>query len=944
MGMVRVGVRARFCVACVAFCAVVGYLGLAGVSAFAVQLPVITGEASSGATSTEVKVSAQIEAGGVPTTYRVEYGTGEAYGSSTPEASLGAPQSAVPVAVQLTGLQPGTEYHFRFVATGALTTLGTDATFTTVTSSASALGLPDGRAYELVTGLGSPGEVIVPEGPEMAATPIIDPSTELPFRASADGSAVAYVGDPGEVGGNGISGSGTGNALIATRDPRQRRWDVSDVTPPPLTEHAEEPKYRAFSGDLSVGVLVEPARGLASIGSEGPAGCEVLYSRTGAGYRALFTETQLPGYCGEVAEFEPSPTGQDLEFAGGNAGTASVPQYSRLLFQTPAPLTEGTELSPEGEGNNLEGEGNNLYESVGGQLHLVSALPDGTRDPNAVFGSPPGARRSQSDFSNVISADGTRMFWTDLTTRGLYVRENPSQPQSPIGAGGECTVPADACTVQLDTTEGPGPSGGGAFWTASADGSRVLFTDCSRLTSDATAISAEGCERDSEEGSFPGQRHRLLTGNDLYEYNFDAPEGKRLTDLTIDANAGDPLRADVQGVVGASEDGSYVYYVAGGALAPGAKPLNCREPTEEEHEKREKGGLSEEEQKRLEAERVQELLGHLPAGRGCNLYVEHIGEPPRLIATLAAKDDHLERSASATEVRLGAWQRELGSRTAEATPSGHQLVFESTQQLTGYDNSLLATENVPGFGEHAAEVFIYDSASGRLLCASCDPRNAPPSPERNAAEETHSGSGTYLPPSLSATSMRRWVSEDGSRVFFDTTQPLVPQDTNGNQDVYEWEREETPGCPSATSRWGGCVFLLSGGNSRDESFLIDADATGDNVFFIHRGGLGQAISTEGKMNVFDARVGGGFSESSLACEGSGCQGVPPAPPIFATPSSATFSGAGNFPPPSPAVVKPKKTVKCSRGKKLSHGKCVKAKSKRKAKRAKRASNHRRGKS
>ena len=41
-----------------------------------------------------------------------------------------------------------------------------------------------------------------------------------------------------------------------------------------------------------------------------------------------------------------------------------------------------------------------------------------------------------------------------------------------------------------------GPSGGGKFWAASSDGSRVFFTDCSQLTPDSTAVPTTECERE----------------------------------------------------------------------------------------------------------------------------------------------------------------------------------------------------------------------------------------------------------------------------------------------------------------------------------------------------------------------------------------------------------------------------------------------------------------
>ena len=45
---------------------------------------------------------------------------------------------------------------------------------------------------------------------------------------------------------------------------------------------------------------------------------------------------------------------------------------------------------------------------------------------------------------------------------------------------------------------------------------------------------------------------------DLYRYQFEVPKAQTLTDLTKGAVPG-----DVHGVVGASDDGSYLYFVAG---------------------------------------------------------------------------------------------------------------------------------------------------------------------------------------------------------------------------------------------------------------------------------------------------------------------------------------------------------------------------------------------
>ena len=866
---------------------------------FTTSAPVVEDETTTSIGVTEAALTAKVDAAGIATSYRVEFGTTSSYGKSTAEVSLGAARVAVSAPAHLTGLTPSTTYHFRYVAVNELEeeVVGEDETFATAPSGTGITGaegcpnrtlagfspfLPDCRAYELVSS-DSPGEVYVPKDHVLLGREE-DIPTSLPMQASSAGDAAAYVGDPGSTGGTGSVGSGLGDEFISSRG-ADGHWRVQTVTPQSAVEdETTAPEFSAFSADLSTGVFTaypSVANHLSSIASPGgPPDCFVLYLRDSGGYHALFTETMQPGSCGRIEGFSL----QSLLFAGGNEGATSGDRFRDLLLQTPAALSPSAEPAVE------EGAGNNLYESIGGAVHLVNVLPKGESVPNAVFGGPAIGSNDYPDFDHAISADGSRIFWTDLdTTSGpenpagltrLFAREDPSSPA--------------ASTVQLDVPEGgPGAPGGGRFWTASGDGSKVLFTDESKLTTDSTAE--------------PGMAN-------LYLYDFNEPPSARLSDLTPAVGAG------VQGVIGASNDGSYVYFVAEGVLASNKNTERDTAETracEEAEGNLQRGTPSEE-----------EARGHLPAGIGCNLYVLHDGET-KFIAALARKDDNVVSGRRAQQVTAGDWQPELGARTAQVTPDGRGLVFESTQRLTGYDNSnlieFIGGDEIPR-PEHAVEVFAYDAASGAsgtLRCASCAPSGERPVQEANGV-----GAGTFLPVTASPSSVRRWISADGTRVFFNSSQPLVPQDSNGLQDVYEWEREGTSGCPAATSSSGGCVFLLSGGQSSDSSFFIDSDLTGNNAFFAHRGQLAQVGAPEGKMDLLDARVGGGFPESSLACTGTGCQGVPPAPPRFATPSSATFSGPGNFPPPVSRAIKSKprkKSVKCRKTFTRKHGKCVRAK-------------------
>jgi hypothetical protein len=168
-----------------------------------------------------------------------------------------------------------------------------------------------------------------------------------------------------------------------------------------------------------------------------------------------------------------------------------------------------------------------------------------------------------------------------------------------------------------------------------------------------------------------------------------------------------------------------------------------------------------------------------------------------------------------------------------------------------------------------------------------------------------------------------WMGDDGGRVFFDSSEPLVGEDTNGAQDVYEWERDGLGSCSSSS----GCVYLLSGGVSKSASWLEGVSGSGDDVFFATRARLVPEDANEA-FDLYDARVDGVQPVAPPACSGTGCQGVPAPPPVFATPSSVTFEGVGNFPqPPTPApapkAAARKKTARCPKHEQRTHGRCAK---------------------
>jgi hypothetical protein len=524
-----------------------------------------------------------------------------------------------------------------------------------------------------------------------------------------------------------------------------------------------------------------------------------------------------------------------------------------------------------------------------------------------------------------VSNDGSRVFFTgaegkeEASQEGnilgqVFLRENPTQPQSPYAAG-KCSVMTDACTVMVSasqrkvadpndpsTSEFPNGVRPARYWGASADGSRVFFTSRAELTDNANTGPADSAAN-------------------LYEYDVETGV---LSDLTVDTNAADANGASVLGLVTASEDGAYVYFVADGDLAEGA------------------------------------VSGHP------NLYLRHAGEVT-FIATLAAAvaETYAEEGGDSEDWRGTQPQKQVQTvygglsigpegHTVRVTPDGTHLAFESERSLTGYDNEpvkasecqtppVVKQTREPG---PCREVYLYDAVKGALVCASCDPTGARPT-----------GPAHFRTPELSVITPvstfyePRNFSDDGSRLFFQSPDALVPQDSNGVQDVYEYH--------------DGHVYPISDVAGNQASFFLDASATGNDVFIATSDQLVPG-DTDTRIDVYDARVGGGYpvSVSPPACtNGDSCKPTVSAQPgVFGTPASATFSGAGNLLPAAPAVpAKPKsaaqlraerlgKALKMCRAKHNSHRRAVcerRARAKYgpvKAKKARRAGNNRRAKS
>jgi hypothetical protein len=468
----------------------------------------------------------------------------------------------------------------------------------------------------------------------------------------------------------------------------------------------------------------------------------------------------------------------------------------------------------------------NLYEWAAGNLSLVNILPSGV----ATAGEASLGGSFGNNTRHAIADSGARVVWSSqgAGSTALYMRDMIREE-----------------TIQVDAAQGGTESGGGVFQTASSDTSTIFFTDSKSLTGDAFRT-------------------------DLYVFETDS--GK-LANITPDES--DPEGADVRSVIGASKNGEEAYFVAGGTLAPGA------------------------------------VVG------ANNLYLtRHVGArwETSLIATLSEDD---RRGFDQTRTN-----GDLVGVSARVSSDGRFLAFMSDAALTPYDNRD-ANSDRPD-----EEVYLYDSAAPKLTCVSCNPTGARPVGELDSREAPFplmdpvgAWGGRWLAatvPSWTPMTLQispyqpRYLSDSG-RLFFNSADALVSQDSNGRSDAYEYEPNGVGTC----AKQAGCVALISRGSGNSDAAFLDASSSGDDVFLLTRDRLlRQDFDTS--FDIYDARVCTGthpcFPEQAASpppcTTGDSCKPAPSPPPAaFGAPASATFAGEGNLKPATTVAAKHKKTAK-----------------------------------
>lgn len=645
---------------------------------------------------TTAKLAGYVNPNNQLTTYRFEYGLTTAYGMQSPaefEPSAGSGGVPLLVKAHLGGLQPNSIYHYRIVASNASgVTTGPDQQFETseALQLLNSCGLPDGRCLEMVSPAdkGAVGTVgAAAAGEDLRAQP------------ATEGDAIAY-----QIA-NGLTDASAPNEVLYGSTRSESRWLTTQWSPP-LSEVTEVLRGLAVTGytrglspDLSCGV----------VGSVIPLTADTPARVIEAGGGNLYRRDNLTGAYRIITELPPVnaplPAGTMTVSAGSQEydviGISD--DCERVVFATPYKYAGVEGLVEAGTVGRRA-----LYEWDGEELHGVGLVPSPTGEVEAlVSAGAPGYTNAGENIQNAMSVDGDKVFFSAISQLG-----------PDVGKAAVFARVGRASTINVSQSETVVPTAGARFQGASTDGRKVFFTANYGL-SDATSSGLTNVDCANSNLQFGSC--------DLYEYDFNAPSGERLVDLS--PHTAEEQGAAVAGVVAISDDGEYVYFAARGQLVPGKGRTFSQNQSEETH----------------------------------SIYLAHQGSMA-YVGTVTDEDLTLGGNA----VLMAAGRR----WAAHATPDGRYLLFGSSANVTGF---------APG---GTVQAYRYAADSDTTVCVSCrkdglSPQSADLRPLPSLLDVSSSKSG--LEPLRALTS-------DGDQAFFLSRDSLVSGAREGDVNLYEWRR------------------------------------------------------------------------------------------------------------------------------------------------------------
>jgi hypothetical protein len=817
--------------------------------------PEILSEAFSGVGQSTATISGSINPHSSPTGYVVEYVTAKAFAESgyatatkipAVEVAIGSGFTGVAISQTLSGLIPGTKYHFRvFAKNGVSQVPGADQVFTTRGSSPLfpscpanegfriewSASLPDCRAYEQSSSPDKNGGSVAGLYPMMFA--------------SEDGSAVTFYSAAGALPPAQRGGTQNYSTYLARREVAAGSWSSQRLLPPEsIGEFAE---FLGATPDLRYAVV--------EAGS--------LLAETG-----LFAINTEDGSVTQIVPYVPSEK-RVIQFGFDGASADG----SRIFFESKATVqTTPKTPAPAAGHDNLY-----MWERSTGDVSLVGVLPAvGGNEEAPSAGSFGGAYEwyeSESPATggtlnqpgnpfeplavaglHAISPSGEQVFFTSAVTGQLYLRRG-------LGTADPTTVHISTPNSGVSSPSGEFPA---AFLEATPDGSRAFFMSRQQLTANAAS------------GQNPGEV-------DLYRWDASAPAAEGLTDIAPGA--------EVQGLLGVNAAGTAGYFTARAVLAP----------------KAEAGG--------------ENLYRFAEKAAG--------GFRITFIATLGGGGGQTpDRRNVSPKVAM---TYPVG-KTSRLTENGETLLFASSESLTEYNNFNL--EGISCENGHCPEFYLYSANTGKVTCVSCDPTGEAPLGAASLQDQFFNA--YFTPNEPPAVLSSRNLSADGTRVFFQTPDPLVSTDENGSssciafggqpgkhnlvgpgrcQDVYEWEAVGSGSCQREEAN-GGCLYLLSTGQSDQPSYFIGASKDGSSAFISTTSQL-VPVDRDQADDVYDVREGGGLASQQVrplvpCSSAEACKSSVSAAPPATSPATLSFQGPGNS-----------KTKQCKKGYVAKKGKCVK---------------------
>jgi hypothetical protein len=861
-------------------------------------------------------VEAEVTASVIPQSpspdYIVEYEALGVFGGPIVAAQGQLPAGKEPfrISAALNGLSPGTSYNVRLTVENEFGADSEEVRFSTfeevVPSScpdeAARVGasahLPDCRAYELVTPANTGGHPPLAFGNNFRA--------RLGSQSvSEDGSSVAFfvVGGviPGFEGGGNFNGdsylSRYGPAGWTTEAIGLNGTQSANPSPGALSsDHAFETVFAQPPGPLALEggetVYLRYPDGEFQLLGRGSLGIEpraevLLLSREGS--HVIFSSS--------TSEGNPS---RQLEPDAPPSGTKAI--YDRPVS---AEVTHVVSLLP---GNVTPGVGENAF--------FLGASSDGSAVAFRIGGEREGDIYVRLDYAETVDAAPRTSTFEGLSTNGRYLfylhegnlkRFDTATGQTvPISSGDDATVaniPADgsgAYFLSPDVLSDEGsplvnprgqtpspPANGSGFLGAEGTGTLTLgATEVSGVTisngviEPGMRISGPGVGEGGENEVVSVGTGTLTLGHAAAQsgsISFTAAGSKTVSGVAVSKGTfavGRPIRGE--GIPAGAK-------IASIDEAAHTLTLSFAEPLQ-----------------RTSVVGFQSLT----VLSSQNLYYWD-GSASQFVATVTNHDVEGEKNGNGSVgYGLGLWaaQQQQGTfarDSSRVTEDGGIFVFESRADITGFDSA------------GHAEIYRYGVDDSSLTCISCSPSNEVPSGDAHL--QTVFGSPTGVP--IGELAQMRGMAPEGRRIFFQSEAPLVPSDTNGQIDVYEWEGAGTGTC----ARSGGCISLISSGHSSAPTYFFGASSSGNDAFIL-TSDLLTGADTDPTLSVYDARVDGGSVPSATgSCLAEGCRGQLTPPLGASSPASTATGSSGNV----------KSKPGCRKGvvKKKKHGKdkCVKKK-------------------